>query len=440
MMKSDNIQIRRGIKRMKTVFMAATLLVMVCLVGCGTEDHVNKDSETTAAVQPGVEDDGNGIDAQGKDQENSDGGEQVDQTKPPEQTVAPTAEPAAEVDRSAVFELFSHMTVGWNLGNTFDSIGAGNTLSSETYWGNPKTTKEMIDAISEQGINTVRIPVTWAEHVGSAPEYTISEEWLDRVEEVVDYCLDDGMYVILDTHHEPDFWMSLAEEDMENTKAELRAIWTQVAERFQDRDEHLLFEGMNEPRTKGSANEWNGGTGLERVAVNELNGVFIDAVRAVGGNNADRCLIICTYGNNASTVTLQNLKFYNDPNIAVAVHMYSPYFFTYDADGGYSEWDGSKRSDFTGTIRLLDSFLIKKGMPVIVTEFGAVNKENTEEVIKWINDYLGAMNEYGIRCVWWDNGNYTNPGEKFGIFDRRNLTWYSQEIADALVEAAAQVQ
>lgn len=358
-------------------------------------------------------------------------------TETPTPTVAPARTPTPDADRSAVFELFSHMTVGWNLGNTFDAHGAGNSLNAETYWGNPNTAKEMIDAVSAQGINTLRIPVTWAEHVGTAPDYTIDEEWLARVEEVVHYGLDDGMYVILDTHHEPDYWMSLAEEDMENTKAELAAIWTQVAERFQDCDEHLLFEGMNEPRTKGTPGEWSGGTGPERAAVNELNGVFIDAVRSVGGNNETRCLIICPYGNSVTNDTLQTLKIYDDPNIAVAVHLYTPYFFTYDApDGGYPEWDGSKKSEITSTLKRVDSFLLRRGVPVIVTEFGAVNKDNQEEIIKWLEDYMGVMNELGIKCVWWDNGLYTSTGENFGLFDRNNLSWFSQEVADALVKIA----
>lgn len=429
------------LRRKSTYAAIAAMLAVLCLTGCSGDEAVDDSPETTASALPdtvGSEDGQSITDVRDTEQEGSDTEDQVVQTEQPAATQAPT--PAPEVDRSGVFDLFSNMTVGWNLGNTFDSIGAGNSLKSETYWGNPKTTKEMIDEISRQGINTIRIPVTWAEHVGSAPDYLINEEWLDRVEEVVDYCLEDGMYVILDTHHEPDYWMLLDEEHLDNTKAELAAIWTQVAERFKDRDEHLLFEGMNEPRTKGSQNEWNGGTGLERVAVNELNGIFIDAVRATGGNNEDRCLIICTYGNNASVASLQNLKIYDDANIAVAVHMYTPYFFTYDPDGGsILEWDGSMKSDITGTARLLDSFLLKEGIPVIVTEFGAVNKEKPEEVIKWLDDYLGTMNEYGIKCIWWDNGNYSSPGEKFAIFDRRNLSWFSQEIADALVEKATGV-
>lgn len=341
----------------------------------------------------------------------------------------------AETDRSAVFELFSHMTVGWNLGNTFDSHGAGNSLGAETYWGNPVTTKEMIDMVAAQGINTLRIPVTWAEHVGAAPAYSIDKAWLDRVEEVVGYGLDNGMYVILDTHHEPDFWMKLDEGSFDATKAELTAIWTQVAERFRDYDEHLIFEGMNEPRTKGSPAEWSGGTGPERAAVNELNGAFLDAVRAVGGGNETRCLIICPYGNSVTRDTLQTLKLYDDPNLAVSVHLYTPYFFTYDAEGGYAQWDGSKKSEIVSNVDLVDTFLLQKGVPVIVTEFGAVNKNNTQDEIRWLQDYLGVMQEKGIKCIWWDNGQFVGNGENFALLDRRNLKWFSQEVADALVEA-----
>lgn len=422
----------RAKNRLIAVIAAGITIAVVGMTGCGSKEAPEGgNTDITASQEPG-----NGA----PDSEGAGGGASVgtDQEQPADsQEPDQTRSPWQPIDRSRVFELFSNMTVGWNLGNTFDAIGAGNSLSSETYWGNPRTSKEMIDAISEQGFNTIRIPVSWGEHVGAAPEYRINEEWLDRVEEVVDYCLENEMYVILDTHHETDSWFRLAEEDLDRTKAELGAIWTQLAERFQDCDEHLLFEGMNEPRTPGSANEWNGGTVKERQAVSALNQVFVEAVRAVGGNNTDRCLILCTYGHNASASAMRELKIPDDPNIAVAVHLYTPYFFTFDA-GEYSVdiWDGSMQSDLTSTLEQIDIQLLRMGVPVIVTEFGAVNKGNTEEVIKWIEDYFSAMNEYGLKCVWWDNGVYTGSGELFGIFDRRNLTWYSQEIADALVENA----
>lgn len=426
-------------KRLKRLG-AAALAAAVVLggTGCGTAGAEAEGETQTASPAP-LADSGAGEEGAPKDSKDTEGAPAA-QEDAPEKTGAPaqaSAEPA-QPDRSGVFELLAGMTVGWNLGNTLDAHGAGNTLASETYWGNPETTKEMIDAIAAQGINTVRIPVTWGEHLGSGPDYLIDEAWLDRVEEVVDYCLEDGMYVILDTHHETNYWLSLDEEDLDQTAEELKAIWTQIAERFKDRDSHLLFEGMNEPRTQGSAGEWSGGTPNERGAVNRLNGVFLDAVRATGGENATRCLILCTYGNNASLAAMRDLKRYDDPNIAVALHLYTPYVFTFEGEGHVSVWDGSLQKDLDTNLRQIQSQFIAKGMPVIVTEFGAVNKGNTEDVVRWLEGYLGAMNQYQIKCVWWDNGIYEGDGECFGIFDRNNLTWYSPEVADALVEYAAQ--
>ncbi|MCM1569749.1 MAG: glycoside hydrolase family 5 protein [Roseburia sp.] len=345
--------------------------------------------------------------------------------------------PRRETDRTAVFELLSQLNVGWNLGNTLDAFGAGNSPSDETYWGNPKTTKEMIDAVAEQGFRTIRIPVTWAEHIGAAPDYRIDEAWMDRVEEVVNYALDNDMYVILNTHHEPDFWLKPLPENSEKVKEELEAVWSQIAERFKDYDNKLMFEGMNEPRNKGSQYEWNGGTPEERVVINEWNAAFVDAVRAVGGENARRILIICTYGHSPGYSAIKELEIPEDDYIAVAVHMYTPYVFTYEAEeGNISTWDGSKKQELAATLKLIDRYLIQKGVPVLVTEFGAVNKDHTEEVVKWLADYMGLMNAFGIKCYWWDNNLYASDGENFGIFDRANLSWYAPEIADALIENA----
>ena len=340
-------------------------------------------------------------------------------------------------DRSDVFALLGQIKIGWNLGNSLDAHGTGNTLRSETYWGNPKTTQDMIDEIAKKGFNAIRIPVTYAEHVGGAPEYKIDKEWMDRVQEVVDYAMNAGLFVILDTHHEPDYWLKTDEEHESNAQKELTAIWIQVAERFCDYDEKLIFEGMNEPRLKGSAEEWNGGTASERRMVDTWNQAFVDAVRSTGGNNETRLLIICTYGNNASGNVLKELKIPEDDHIAVAVHMYTPYYFTFDVkEEGYSEWTGKEKASITNTVKQLNANLIQKDVPVIVTEFGAVNKQNSDEVIKWLDDYLGTMNLYGIKCFWWDNNCYDTNGENFGIFNRKTLTWYNEKIADALIRNA----
>lgn len=341
-------------------------------------------------------------------------------------------------DRSEAFALLSNITIGWNLGNTFDAIGAGNTLNSETYWGCPKTTQEMFDALSAQGFNAVRIPVTFAEHVGVAPDYQINEDWLNRIQEVVDYAMNDGMYVMLDTHHEPDYWLLPDAVHEDAAVKELAAIWTQVAEKFKDYDEHLIFEGMNEPRIKGSAGEWSGGTAEERKVINSLNAAFVDAVRKVGGNNEKRLLVICAYGNNPGKEAIQDLTIPADNYIAVAVHMYTPYHFTYKSGDQweYSNWDGTKKTEIASIAKDLETMLTKNDVPVIVTEFGAVNKDNSEEVVKWIEDYLRIMRVRNMKCFWWDNNCYDTNGENFGIFNRRTLKFFDQNIADALITNA----
>lgn len=347
--------------------------------------------------------------------------------------------------------LLADMGVGWNLGNTFDAHGAPDPAADETYWGNPATTKEMIDAVRLQGFRTLRLPVTWSEHVGGAPDHAIDRDWLERVAEVVDYAYGEGMYVILDTHHEPDYWLKPQKDGLEKTEEELCAVWRQLAERFADHGERLLFEGMNEPRVKGSPEEWSGGTQEGREAVNRLNAAFVRTVRACGGNNASRCLILCPYGNSVTAQTLGELEIpADDENIAVAVHMYTPYFFAFDpGQDSVSEWTPALKGELSANMKLLDRYLIDRGVPVIITEFGAVRKtcrdadgterENTDQVLAWLADYMEMAGQRGIPCIWWDNGIYDADGEKFGIFDRRSLTWYAPKIADALVENAAKL-
>ncbi len=423
--------VKKQIKSKKAaVQIAAALFVVTVLVlsGCKTGNQKNVSEEVTEETNvsnvPSTEE---------KIKETAEtetaAGQKTEETKTEEQK-----EPF-KADRSEVYELFSHINIGWNLGNTLDATGAGNSLSAETYWGNPKTTQEMFDAVAGQGFRAVRIPVTYAEHMGKAPDYKIDTKWLDRVQEVVDYALNAGLYVLLDTHHEPNYWLKPDRKHEEEAVAQLGALWSQVAERFRDYDEKLLFEGMNEPRIKGSANEWNGGTESERKVVDHLNQTFVDAVRKTGGNNEKRILILCTYGNCASYGGMRDFKIPEDNYIAVAVHMYTPYQFTYDTpDGGYSAWDGSRIESITGVLNQIQKNFLNRGLPVIITEFGAVNKQNTKDVIAWIEDYLGAMNQHEIKCFWWDNNIYDKDGEKFGIFDRGNLTWYNQDIADALIE------
>lgn len=331
-------------------------------------------------------------------------------------------------------ELVAEMKTGWNLGNSLDAYG-GSGLNTETSWGNPKTTKEMIDAVSDKGFDVIRIPVTWGPHMGDAPDYAVDEEWMDRVQEVVDYAMDDGMFVILDSHHEED-WRILDDAHIEAVSAQHIALWTQIAERFKDYGDHLIFDGLNEPRVKDGPNEWNGGNSEGRACLTRLNQEFVDAVRATGGNNEKRLLLITSFASSHVIQTIGSLKIPEDDHLAVSIHAYTPYGFTYkvDADWALSEWDGSHNYEIDKVMSDLKRIFLDKGIPVLITEYGAQNKDgNDEDVAAWVTHYLEEAKSLGIVCVWWDNGCFTDETETFGLFNRNDCTWYSEPVVDAIM-------
>lgn len=436
-------------KKKLTGLIAVTIMALIMgttVCGCGKTNISQGGAESSVVdtIESSSESEAEAVESEGAAQ-----GTEVSEGTESKESEEPEASEPKEpfvADRSEVFDLISQMNVGWNLGNTLDAHGVS-TVSAETYWGNPKTTQEMIDAVAAQGFNTIRVPVTWKDHVGAAPDYKIDEAWMNRVQEIVDYCVKDDLFIILDTHHEPDGWLVPTEEKYDAVSLELKQIWTQVAERFKDYDNKLLFEGMNEPRVKGSDQEWNGGTDAEKAVIAKLNQDFIDAVRATGGNNETRCLVICQYGTNGNTNSMKTLQIPEDNYIAVAVHLYIPYYFTYDPNpGSIFEWDGSKKQSTTLSLKEINNSLIKKGVPAIITEFGCMRKtkevngktiDNEEEVIKWLTDYLHVTEMFDIPCVWWDNGIYDKDGEKFAIFNRQDCSWYSKAIADTLVNSTS---
>lgn len=347
--------------------------------------------------------------------------------------------PLGEMRKSA--ELISEMGAGWNLGNTMDADG------SETAWGNPVTTKEMIDEIYKAGFNTIRIPTTWDRHMGEAPDYTVDEEWISRVEEVAGYALENDMYVILNTHHETN-WIKPKYDGLDDVKVQLAALWTQIAEHFKDYGDHLVFEGLNEPRIVGGANEWNGGTEEGRDCLNQLNDVFVETVRKTGGNNAARTLLITTFAAQPVASAINALTVPDDEHIGVSIHAYTPYRFTYDSVGeswNTAVFDDSCASEIDHLFDSLNNTFVSKGIPVIITEYGSVSKiidkdwyiSNTDEVAKWTAHYVSAAQKYGIPCVWWDNGYHDSGNELFGIFNRRELTWYEPKIVEAIMNSLA---
>ena len=334
-------------------------------------------------------------------------------------------------------ELVSEMVLGWNLGNTLDSTG-GNTVNSETAWGNPKTTKQMIDLLKSTGINVLRVPVTWEAHLGDGPEYTIDKAWLDRVQEVVNYAYDNDMFVILNLHHED--WHFPSNENKANAIVEIKAVWTQIAKRFEGYDERLIFEGFNEPRMKGTNYEWNGGTSESRAAVNEYNFAFVETIRESGGNNPKRHLMIPTYAASPESICVSEFVAPDDDKVIVSIHAYTPYNFALNKTGT-DEWSIDNSNDTYQIDRVMSTIknkFISKGRAVIIGEFGAMNKFNDDARVAWAEYFTSAAAEIGVPCVLWDNGVITGNNETFGFMkrDSENPQWEFPQIIDALLKGA----
>ncbi len=328
-------------------------------------------------------------------------------------------------------ELLDKMTVGWNLGNTFDSTGVKG-VKCETAWGNPKTTKEMIDTVKKAGFNTIRIPVSWGDHIDANGK--IESEWLDRVQEVVDYAYDNDMYIILNSHHD-NSWIKLDEKTEKEVTKKYKYLWQQIAKRFKDYDEKLLFEGRNEPKTDGSAKEWNGGTASERKVLNRMYDAFVDAVRGQGGYNKTRYLIVAPYAaTSTSYEAMAALEIPDDERIIVAVHSYSPYNVALNTYSDEKEFNDKNKGEIDYVFQNINKAFTSKGIPVIMDEFGTMNKNNTAERIEIAEYYLSYSEKYGIPCIWWDNNiPDTAPGkEGFGLLNRKTCKWNSPELVEAL--------
>lgn len=344
----------------------------------------------------------------------------------------PESEAPAYEEMTAA-EFCTGIDVGWNLGNSLDATG-GSGLSTETSWGNPKTTKELILAVKDAGFNAVRVPTTWYKHV-SGDKYTIDEAWLDRVQQVVDYAYEEEMYVILNAHHE-DF-NDPYESSYKAASKELCAIWKQVAERFKGYDARLIFEGMNEPRKKGTAVEWNGGDAEGRKIVNKLNADFVKTVRAAGGNNKTRFLMIPTYA--ASASGLDGFELPDDERLIVSIHAYTPYTFALQDSGtsAFSADDANSTRELKWLSQTLYERFVSQDVGVIIGECGATNKDNPADRKRWAEYFPAVFGQYGIPVFIWDNNAYGSGGEKFGLIHRDTLKWEYPDYIKTFVKSAA---
>ncbi len=333
-------------------------------------------------------------------------------------------------------EIVADMGFGWNLGNSLDSysgtvVGANiGSTSSETAWGNPATTKEMIDMVKESGVETVRVPVTWYEHM-DPNTYKIDEIYMNRVEEVINYVLDDGMYCILNVHHDTGEkgWLKANSTNLEHKKEMFSAIWEQVSANFADYGDKLLFEGYNEILDE-SANQWYNPSSEACPISNELNQMFVDIVRKSGGNNDKRNLICNTYCAGANSEITRQFVLPKDTvsnRLIVETHIYQPFQFTSEAYPDITNWEPTYLDQYINNIY---NQFVKNGTPVIVGEFGCANKGNIDQITSWAKYYVEKCTSYGIPCIWWDNGS------QYKIYNRRTLKVAELDLLNTMIAAS----
>lgn len=341
----------------------------------------------------------------------------------------------------SAFTFVERMGLGYNLGNTLDSNPLGSwwdpedktPYDFETQWGQPETTQEIIDFIAERGFKTIRVPVTWGIHCNS--NGTIRKDWMNRVEEVVKMVLDAGCYCILNIQHDSgdaeNAWLRADMDNYEAISAQMKSLWTQIAERFRDYDERLVFEAFNE--ILSASGEWGDpADDACYTAVNKLEQDFVDVVRATGGNNEYRNLMVNPYSSGSTAAKLAGMEIPKDihPNhILASIHSYDPYWFCNDSsDPDAQQWyiymfDTTCQQEIDDIfMRIEKRFSGELGVPYIIGEFGAIGKHPAmAERVKYAQYMVQKFKQYNTTGLWW-----------MGLCDRDELEWTEPNIVDAL--------
>ena len=351
---------------------------------------------------------------------------------------------------SEAIRFVAKLKAGWNLGNTFDAYDEYNNslgLRLETYWCGAKTTRELFHALKTAGFNLVRIPVSWHNHV-TDENYTIDPNWIARVKEVAKWAADEDMYFIVNIHHDnSEKYFYPDEEHAAQSEKYLTAIWKQIAENFADFDDHCILESLNEPRLVGKSNEWyldtSSASGKKAVEIiNQWNQMFVDIVRGTGGNNATRYLSVPGYCASPASVLTDLFVMPKDTaenKIILEVHAYTPYSFALDKNSSDSSFDlendKSKKQQIATFMNSLYQKYVSKGIPVIIDEFGALQKKSTDlqARVNFTAYYIASASTRGITCCWWDNHAFSGDGERFGIIDRNRIQWKYPDIALAIL-------
>jgi len=346
-----------------------------------------------------------------------------------------------------------NVVMGWNLGNSLESAG------NETAWGNPKTTQEMIKKVHEAGFNAIRIPIRWGDHLTNSTTMTINADWLARVKEIVDWCLAEDMYVVINDHHEEWYDRNPTYAKQEANNKKLSALWTNIANAFKDYGEKLAFAGTNETTIN-----WANPTKENQDVQNSYNQTFVNAVRATGGKNLYRVLVVQTYacspyhGLNGFTIPTDKVE----GRLCVEYHYYDPYGYgllTGNANSDYYYWgkayeDKAKAKgksipsdNETTQANLFDRINNtwgKKGLGIVMGEYGVTNhytsddKQTQQENMQYyLKTTVANARKRGFAAFVWDNNVFSNGNEAFGIFRRsQNMAVGNEYFLKGICEGA----
>ena len=322
------------------------------------------------------------------------------------------------------FDLVAEMGVGWNLGNSFDVES-----KDKTYWGNPITSKAMIDEVKAMGFSTLRIPITWGPNQVEMSPYTIDPDYLTEIKRVVDFGFQNKMHVIIDVHHDNSWIKPMASETQESTDR-LSSLWTQVANFFQDYNDSLIFEILNEPRIEGITEEWSGGNSEGRGYINDFHKAAVDAIRATGENNEKRHIMITTWAASTVPIAMEELTIPNDDEkIIISLHSYFPWQFA-----GEAAVTWGSESDKSALIAELDKikqkWIIERDRPVILGEWGTIEANPLQSRINYADFYVKEAAARGLLTIVWDDGG------NFRLLNRNDLSWDFADIATAIVAAS----
>ncbi len=338
-------------------------------------------------------------------------------------------------------EMSTNLGIGWNLGNALEALDDNGR--EETLWGNPIITQRLLDGVEAAGFSSVRLPVAWSDFADPF-NYTIRQERMDRVTEVVDYVLNTGMSVVMNIHWDGG-WMQPTYEQKDYVNERIEVMWTQIARHFQEYDERLLFAGTNEVMV---TDDYSTPTKEYYSTQNSFNQAFVDAVRLTGGRNAYRHLVVQGFNTNID----HTVNFAEMPTDSVAdrllmeVHFYDPFQFTLDTSSDVTQWGNDANPDKKATwdsdeshverqFQKMQSHFVDNGIGVILGEYGVEARESVADHehyrILWNETITRSALEHGMAPMYWDNGYPTS----MGLFNRSNGSQAHPELIRAIIGA-----